>query len=125
MFEGVGTGEGDREADGWRLVVDGDRGDELGGAGGGFDEHGAVVSVLRRGPFSGCFERGGDDEGGDVFLCPGFERGLDAVFLRDEPLFHKIRDVQEGFVVEVDCDRLGFFLGEILLVEVDACDVEF
>ena len=46
LLEGVGARQRDGEADGWGFVVDGDGGDELGGARGGFEGYGAVVRVL-------------------------------------------------------------------------------
>lgn len=94
--ERVAGREGDAEGDRRRVDVDGDGCDDFGGAGVDLESQCAFFrGVLREEPVRDGREGGGDDEGGDVLLGPGLERGFDAVLLLDPPGFGEAGEVEE------------------------------
>lgn len=70
-------------------------------------------------------EGGGDYEGGDVLLRPGFERGFRAVLLLDPPGFGEAREVDKREIVEVDCEPLGFLFERAFTIECEIGNVVF
>ena len=99
--ERVGFGEVD--GDGHCLLVDGDGGCDLAGGEGDFDGHGLVGGGLGGGPVADGGEFGSDDEGGDVFLGPGFDGDVQlAGGAVAPPGFGDGGQVVEAKVVEVD-----------------------
>ena len=103
LCAGERVGGGEADGDGHGLFVDGDRGGDFARGGGDFDGHWLVGGGLGGGPVADDGEFLGDDEGGDVFLRPGFNGYAElAGGVVAPPVFRYRGEPSETEIEEVD-----------------------